>query len=271
MALEKQPLNQLARYLGTGEFWFAEGFATPQAALGKAFRDFQNLTATVIQSSHQSKQMLSSRRGVRVEEGDRITLMTLGYQLKTDVMTAENARYLVYGDADPLGNYTQSARAAAAADAIAAPVKGPWYDLTIGGVELRNLTAVAIVSTPAVVEDLDYVIDYLNSAIRWLTTPPGTITSISLTAPAITATSVLTLARTIPRSTPIRRGIGRILLYDRIQAAQDLVYRHKDFYCQVMANGNFTADGQNVGEITIDVKILTPSGSVWHRETDFSS
>lgn len=271
MAAEKNPVNQISRLIGTGEFWFCEGFTTQVAAAGKPWRDFQNVTTTQIQSSMESKALVTSRRGVRVEEGERSTLLRFGYQLKTDVLTAENQRYIFYGDPDPVGNYTQVVRAAAAADAITTPVKGPWYFLTVGGAPVRNLTAVAIVSTPTVVEDVDYVIDYLNGAIRWITTPPGTITSISVTAPAITATSALTLTPSIPRSTPIRRGLGVLRLYDRIQAAQDLAYLHEYFYCSLKGNGNVNIDGQNPGEATIDVKVLTPAGRIWSRETDFSN
>jgi hypothetical protein len=267
MGLEKQPQVQNSKFIGTGEFRFCEGYLTAAAAAGKPFRDFGNLTAYVYETNAESKVIVSSRRGLRREEGTRVTLARLGYQFKTNEMTAENMRYLIYGDADPAGNYTQVVRAAVATDAIATPVKNRWYDLLISGVEVRNITAVAIVSTPSVVEDTDYVIDYDNGSIRWITTPPGTITSISVTAPAILATDAKTLVRSIPLVTPIRRGIGRVLLYDRIQAAQDLFYDHKDFYCEVMATGNVNVDGTNDSEITINTKVLTPSGSVRNRET----
>lgn len=268
MAFEKQPQNELAKFIGTGEFRFAEGFTTGPGALGKPFRDFQNLTAFTWESNSESKVIVSSRRGMRVEEGTRVTLQRFGYQFKTDSLTVENALYLFAGEKDPAGNYTQPVRAAVAADAITTPVAGPWYDLTVSGAEVRNLTAVAITSTPSKTEDVDYVVDYLNGAIRFITAP-GTITSILVTAPAITVTSPLSLARANPRVTPIRRGIGRVLLYDRVQAAQDLVYDHRDFYCEVMASGNVDQNGQAESEITMHVKVLTPTGSIRMRESDY--
>jgi hypothetical protein len=268
MALEKQPVVQNAGFIGTGEFRFCEGFTTALAAVGKPFRDFSNLTTFSYQTSLESKARVMSRRGLRREEGTRPTLTRFGYQFKTDEMTRENAMYLTYGDVDPAGNYTQVVRAAVAVDLPAGMVVNRWYDLVIGGAEVRNITAVAIVlAAGSVTEDVDFVFDYLNCAIRWIGAVPGNITSISVTAPAIIATSALSLTRSLPLVTPIRRGIGRVLLYDRIQAAQDLFYDHRDFYCEVRSPGNANVDGTNYTEITIDVKVLTPSGSIRHRES----
>jgi hypothetical protein len=165
MALEKQPQNLNAQFIGTGEFRFAEGFTTPGAALNKAFRDFQNLKAFTYQMNSDKKVLVGSVRGLRRERGTRVTLARFGYQFKTDDFTAPNTRYLIYGD-PAASNYTQVVRAAAATDAIATPAKGPWYQLTVGGNEVKFLTAVAIVSTPSVVEDVDYVVDYVNGYMR---------------------------------------------------------------------------------------------------------
>lgn len=263
-----QPQNQLSKFIGTGEFAFCEGYLTEAAALGKPYLDFGNLDATVVQANNESKVLLSSRRGVRVEETTRITLLRMGYKLTCNEARAELLNYLYAGDMGALGLLTQIVRAAVATDAIATPVANRWYDLTISGVQPRYLTAVAIVSTPSVVEDVDYKIDYENGRIRWITTPPGTITSISITAPAVTSANTgLAMVRINPKVTPIRRGIGRLQTYDAAAgAAQRTAWLHRGFYCEVMASGTPKADGQNEFTIDVDVKVLTPAGELQVRE-----
>jgi hypothetical protein len=47
----------------------------------------------------------------------------------------------------------------------------------------------------------------------------------------------------------------------------DLVYDHKDFYCEVvMATGNVNVDGTNAVSMKLNVKVLTPSGIIFNRE-----
>lgn len=264
-----QPQNQLSKFIGTGEFLFAEGYLTAAAALGKPYIDFGNIDALQYETNSQSKVLLSSRRGVRVEETTRITLLRMGYKLTCNEARSELIQYLVAGEPGNLGVLTQTVKAAVATDAIATPIANRWYYLTISGVQYRNLTVVALVTTPSVVEDVDYKIDYENGLIRWMTTPPGTITSISISCPAITSANTgLALVRMNPKVTPIRRGIGRIQCYDRAPgAAQYTFYLHRDFYCELMASGTPKADGQNELTIEVDVKVLTPVGEVQVRES----
>jgi hypothetical protein len=262
-----QPQNQNAKFIGTGEFRLAEGFLTAAAALGKPFQDFGDLSAVQYETNSEKKVILSSRRGVREEGPTRVTLMRFGYKLKLHEFRAETIQYLCYAEPGALGNYTQTAKAAVAADAIATPIKNRWYDLTIGGVEYRNLTTVTIVaSAGSAVEDVDYKIDYENGSIRWIT-GPATVTSITISCPAILTTDALTLVRMAPKVTPIRRGIGRLMLYDRAPgAAQYTTYNHKDFYCEVVQIAGPNIDGNTEAEIEVDVKVLTPAGEVRTRE-----
>jgi hypothetical protein len=255
--------NQNANFIGTGEFSFAEGYATAAAAAGKPFLPFGNLTGWSFQQKTESKQSIGSVRGLRRPSTTHVTLIQLMYQVKSNEFRAEILRYLTYGDAG--SSYTQVIRTAAA-DAIATPVVNRWYDLLITGAAVRRLTAVAIVSTPSVVENTDYVIDYELGRIRWITAPPGTITSISVTAPAIVATDPLSFKQSTPLQTPLRRGMGRIVGFDKIGAVTDLVYDHKDFYCEVWAEGTPNVDGTNEAEITLNINVLSPVGTIWTRE-----
>ena len=264
MTVDIQPHNLNANFIGTGEFSFAEGFTSAAAAASKAFLDFGNLTGWSFQQKTQSKQSIGSYRGVKRPSTTHVTQIELMYQLQTNEFRAELIRYLVYGD--PATAYTQVARAAVAADAITAPVVNRWYELLITAVRVRRLTSVAIVSTPSVVENTDYVIDYELGRIRWLTTPPGTVTSISVTAPAIVSADALSLKRTTPLITPIRRGMGRLLGFDKIGAATDLVYDHSDFYCEVWAEGGTNIDGNNEADIKLSINVLSPFGDIWTRE-----
>src|SRR5581483_5818086 len=141
-------------------------------------------------------------RGVRRLDRTFILQTQLGYELTCEEWNRDQLRYVFYGDTG--ANYAQSAKTAAACDALTTPAINLWYDLLISGAHVRRLTSVAIVSTPSVVENTDYVIDYELGRLRWLTTPPGTLTSISVTAPAITISQADTLGTITPFTTPIR-------------------------------------------------------------------
>ena len=262
--MNKQPINLNAILIGTGEFRFCEGFATRAAALGKPQVDFGNLTAVALQPKSTNKQIMGSFRGVRRPVRTVVNELQLMYQLKSNEFRADILRFFTFGNRG--ANYTQVVRTAAAADVIPTPVRDRWYDLTVGGVEVRNLTAVAITSTPAVVEDTNYVIDYENGSIRWITAPPGTITTIAVTAPAITTTDPLALKTNEPLVTPIRRGMGHLVLFDKIGAVTDVAYSHRDFYCEAWAEGSPNIDGTNEVETTININVLTPVGTVRTRE-----
>jgi hypothetical protein len=267
MATDVQPSNDNALgFIGTGEFSFAEGYLTAAAALGKPFLDFGDVEAFAFQTNSESKVITRSVRGFKRERGTRVTLARFSYELKCSEFRAELIRYLFSGDPNGAGNYTQVVRAAVAADAIAAPIKHRWYDLTITGAEVREATTIAVVpAAGSLTEDVDYKIDYKLCRLRWITTPV-TLTAINITAPAIVATDPLAFKRSIPLVTPIRKGIGRVTLFDKVGAVTDVVYDHKGFYCEVMATGNVSVDGTNPSVITANVKVLSPSGDIYSRD-----
>lgn len=254
MAVDKQPKNLIATYIGSGQFSFADGATSPAAAQLIGYRDFGNLKTYKTASKSTTKDHIGSYNGVRRKDKTFVTQTDIGYQVETDQLDADNLAFFVYGSQGAA--LTQSARTAAAADALSTPVAGRWYGLLIGGARVRRLTAVALTTTPAVVEDVDYVIDYDSGRIRFITTPPGTITSILLTAPAIT--SVAGIRTITPGTTPIRRGMGRLLVYDSDGA---LRLDHPDFYCELTPNGDISG-GEDAGSGKIDISVVQQYGTV---------
>lgn len=249
--IDKQPHNIAALVIGTGEFSFANGATSAAAAQLIGWEDFGNVFTSTIQTKATTKEHKGAYRGIKRVDKTSATDTKVGYQLKFDEIDAKKVTLVFRGT--KLANYTQAARAAVAADAIATPVIGRWYDILIGGVRVRELTAVA---ASAGVEDTDYVIDYKLGRARSLTaTGFGTLT---VSAPAITATSANTFARVTPMTTPIARGMARITVWNNDGA---LVLDHYDFYCEIFPSADPSV-GDNEVELTFDVNVLTPVGEV---------
>jgi hypothetical protein len=251
LAADKQPHNLNALVIGTGEFSFAAGAASLVAAQLIGWLDFDNVTTGTIQSKSTTKEHKGSYRGIKRLDKTHVTDTKIGYQLKFDAIDAMKVNLLFRGTR--LANYTQVVRTAAAADAIAAPVQGRWYDINIGGLRVREITAlVASVG----VEDTDYIVDYKTGRIRSLTaTGFGTLT---VTAPAILVTSANTFARITPATTPIARGMGRLSVWNDDGT---LVLEHYDFYCEVIPTADPNINDSDM-ELTFDVNVLTPVGEV---------
>lgn len=250
--LDKQPHNISAHLIGTGEFAFAEGATSAAAAQLIGYQDFGNITAFDLKTEIAKVEHKGSYRGIRRIDRTGVKDTKLGYQIKCDEVSAQNARINLYGS---LGaNYTQVVRTAAAADAIASPIIGRWYDLLIGGVRVRKLT---VVSCSAGVEDTDYVVDYELGRIRSLTaTGFGTAT---LTAPAITVTSANTMKTVTPLATTVRRGMARLTVWNDDGS---LAIDHEDFYCELFPEGNPGLVGEKETELSFEVNVLSPVGTI---------
>jgi hypothetical protein len=219
MAADKQPHNLNALVIGTAEFSFANGAVSRAAAQLIGWVDFGNVTTGSIQSKSTNKEHKGSYRGIKRVDKTHVTDTKVGYQLKFDEIDATKVNITFRGT--QLTNYTQVVRAAAAVDAITTPTIGRWYDILIGGVRVREISALA---ASAGVEDTDWIADYKTGRIRSLTaTGFGTLT---VTAPAILVTSANTFARITPATTPIARGMGRLSVWNDDGT---LVLEHYDF------------------------------------------
>jgi hypothetical protein len=224
--------------LGTGVFRFSEGVSSTAAALAAGYRDFGNITAFSVQPKTDIKEHRGSYRGSKRIDKTRNLLTDVMYQLQGDEVSAEKMKLFLFGD---LGaKYTQTAKTAVAVDALTSPVKGKWYPLLINGARVRKATIVALTTTPAVVENVDYIIDYETVSIFWLTTPPGTITSIAITAPAILATDPTSFDQITLHTKPLRRGMCELMIFDKDEAtgADRLAYHHPDFLGEIWPEGN---------------------------------
>lgn len=252
MAVDKQPHNLNALLLGTGEFSFAEGAASVAAAQLIGWLDFDNVTTFSVQSKGEKVEHKGSYSGVRRLDKTFFKEVKAGYQLKFDAIDAAKVAILFYGTAG--SNYTQVVRTAAAADAITF-VKGRWHDILIGGVRVREITAL---TSAAGVEDTDYVVDYKTGRIRAVTvTGFGALT---VTAPAILVTSSNTFKKIVPMNKPITVGMGRIIVKNNDGAP---FFEHYDFYCEIFPEGDMSV-GDDIAEITFTVNVLTPVGEIGH-------
>jgi hypothetical protein len=251
VAVDKQAHNVNYLVIGTAEFSFCNGATSVAAAQAIGWDDFNNVSAATIQSKATTKEHKGSYRGVKRIDKTHASDVKAGYQLKFEEIDAKKLAIQFRGTR--LANYTQVVRTAAAVDAIATPTIGKWYDINIGGVRVREISAI---TASVGVEDTDWIADYKTGRIRSLTaTGFGTLTA---TAPAILITSANTFARIQPLTTPIARGMGRLSVWNDDGT---LVLEHYDFYCEVFPTADPNVNDADM-ELTFDVNTLTPVGEV---------
>jgi len=258
MAVDKQLKNLAAVIRASGQFTFSANTTTLSAAQAAGFRDLGNISSLQINSQSKKDYHLGSYNGIRRRDKTFVNEIVTGYKVKADELSIHNIKFPFYGTQGT--NYSQSARAVVAVDALSSPAKDRWYFLQISGVRHRNLTAVSIVmGSGSVTEDLDYVIDYKTGRIRWLITP-GAITSISISCPAILTTDNAFYTTSVG-DTPIYRGVGTAELYD---SDGNFIMEHPGFYCEVTNDSQPEFDGQKDGEIALEVNIITNlANPVW--------
>jgi|ERR1041384_1425354 hypothetical protein len=257
--MEVQPKNLAAVIEASGQFSLAAGTTTVAAAQAAGYRDFGNIVGLTLSPKGTTKEHMGAYNGIRKVDKSVVTELRLGYKVEVDEASAQNISFHYYGT---LGtNYSQAAKSAVAVDALTTPVKGVWYDLLISGVRYRNLTVVAIVSTPSVVENTDYVVDYKTGRIRFITTPPGTLTSISITCAAIATTDATSMYTITPNNKPIVRGIARALIYD---TEGNFIAEHEGMYCEIYPDGTVDFDGTKYAEIGLDVNVVAGQEGTVH-------
>lgn len=248
--------------LGTGVFRFAENASTVAAALAAGYNDFGNITAFTLQPKSDIKEHKGSYRGSRKIDRTVNLLMDIMYQLSGDEITAEKMKLFLFGD---LGaKYAQTAKSAVSADALTSPVKDKWYPLLVSGARVRKASVVAVTSTPTVTEGVDYVIDYEAVAIRFLTTPPGTLTSIAVTAAAILTTDPTSFEQITLQTKPLRRGICDLIIFDKdqITGGDRLAYHHTDFFGELWPEGNPNLATDDWASVSWNLRYLS-GGSCW--------
>jgi hypothetical protein len=253
------------------EFAFAEAPATATLAqIGGPlypFKDFGNLSVVDFTSEAEFEKRITSYRGIRTEISAEPTLTRFNYKLKSNELDPVKAAIAL--NASEGGSYTQSALAAAACQAIdftvAPAVIGQWYQVrTAAGVAVRNITVLAIATK---VENTDFVVDKALGRVRFLTAQTTSLaTTITTSAVTAAASDPLGMNLLTPRGKPIRRGYGRIMLWDR-DASNNLVYDHYDFSCELVVDsgGINSQDGKASAEVTFMITVTDQPGTIQIR------
>jgi len=265
-----QPHNLNALLLGTGEFSFCEDALTEAAAGLKGYRDWGNVVAFSIKPDLQKVDHIGSYRGVRRIDTTAVKQTETSYQLKLDEIGRDRLQSLFYGDVGT--PFTQTVKAAVAGDSldfsVTNAVIGYWYDLMIGGVRIKELTAATLAhgtgpSTP-LVEHTDFELDKKLGRVRFLTAQTWAL-DITITAPAITSASVGYRQTITPQTKPIRRGIGRLICFDQ-HPTDPVVFEHSGFACEVYLDSMDEIDGDKYANVMMTVQVTSPVGTVYTRE-----
>jgi hypothetical protein len=271
MAVNSNLHNIRALIVGaTCEFSFAEAPSTATLAqIGGPlypYKDFGNLSVLDVTSEMESEKRVTAFRGVRREISSEPTLTRLMYKLKSN--EADPTKLAIAFNASEGGAFTQGALSAVVGQALdfttAPAVIGQWYQLrTVGGVAVRNVTTVTI---PTLVLNTDFVIDGDLGRIRFLTSQAASRTP-TITASAVTADpSALAMNILNPMQKPIRRGYGRITLFDR-DATNKVVLDHYDFTCELVLEGSGlnSQDGKAAAETSLMITVTDQVGVMLAR------
>ena len=267
--MDVQQHNLNALLLGTGEFSFAEGASTELAAGKQGYKDWGNVTAFTVKPDKQTEDHIGSYRGVRRVDTTAVKQTRIDYQIKFDEITADKLMSLYYGSATT--PFTQAVATAAAGDVLGftalAAVIGNWYDLTLAGARVKEITTATFSHgvAPAVtlVEGVDFILDRKLGRVQFLTAQAADL-SVAITAPAIAVGGVGYRSAIIPQTRPIRRGIGRLICFDQDDA--DIVsFEHTGFGCEIYLESMDEVTGDKYTNVVINVQITSPVGVVLAR------
>lgn len=256
--------NLQALSFSTGEFSFARNATSASDAQARGYYDFGNIVAASIAPELEKLEHKGSYRGIRRTDRTVMTETKLQYQIKVDELDREKLLFAVLGTATT--NHSQAELTAddgADLEFSEVPaVPGKWYDLkTIAGARVRNVTTVTF-ATLTEGEDEDFVVDKRLGRVRFTSPISSDLTPV-ITAPAIaTADGMKGID---PLTNTIQRGYGRLSLFDDAHPDK-LIYDHVDFSCEISFESMNEQDGQNFGEITLNVLVTDQPGKVYTAE-----
>ncbi|HVY69678.1 MAG TPA: hypothetical protein VHH73_07090 [Verrucomicrobiae bacterium] len=140
---ETYPHNLDALVLGTGEFYFSTGATSAAQAQSFGYRSVGNVNVLAPKPTIDKYDHEGSYRGKRIIDKTYAVKALLEYSVEADEMSRQNLVLALGGN--PTLEFTQPARTAANGDIITGQAK-LWYDLQIGGVTVREVSAVTLLS-----------------------------------------------------------------------------------------------------------------------------
>lgn len=247
--------------IGTGEFFFSPGAATPAAAQAAGYIDFGNIVAFQPRTESQKNEHRGSYEGITRIDKTIESEQKLTYVLRADEWDEQKLLIAFKGTAGTA--FTQSALVAADGSDLlfgtTPAVIGRWYNLLdIAGAQARNLTAVTIAT---LTENTDFVVAHKEGMIRFLTAQSADLTPV-LTAPAVVAGEDANLKLITPLSGSSKTGIGRLKAFDD-NHGNKLVMDHVGFACEITADEIQEFDGSTFSQITLNVLVTDPIGSLY--------
>lgn len=262
--LDNELHNVRSNLLGTGNFLFAQGAKTLAQAEAAGWTDYGSIQAHTLTAENTRVDVPTAYKGVRRIKRRIPTMTHLGYLLRTRESNHRNLRHAYYAeDAAP---WTQPALTADNGDVLAFTMQAPavpniWYAVKKDGAGVRGITELTISS---LTEGSDFVVDKERGLVRFTTAQSSSLTPV-ITAPAIDSNSPLYLRGLTPMKVPVRRGFGRLTVYDQDEDAI-VAYDHLGFSCEISINNSpEVADGQ-LQEFELMVTVTETPGTLYNRD-----
>lgn len=264
---QKNNVTNVSALLRPGaEFHFCNNAtAATQAAYNAAggFIPFGNIVGITPNFDTQKVEHVSSNRGNPKKDREDITRTQVQFKVKVDEFN-KIVQKVMLGASDVTG-FTQSAASAASGDALpfgtTAAVIGNWYDLTISGARVKDVTSVTITSKT---EGTDFHLDLKTGRIMFVTAQSSNLTPV-ITAPAITAGSNASFLGLKPLQQVKFSGFGRLLGFDQ-DGANSNFFDYLDFSCQVTLDSVSELNVSNFGDLTFNV-LVTDTVGTWLTRT----
>ncbi len=262
---QRNNVTNLAALLRVGaEFHFANGAATPAAAQAAGFTPFGNIIDVTPNIDTQKVEHVSSNRGAPRKDREDITRSQIQFKIKTDEFNIM-VQKIMLGGTDGTA-FTQSAQVAVNADAlqfsVTPAVIGNWYDITVSGARIRNLTGLTIAT---LTEGTHFVVDALTGRVCFLTAQSTDRTPV-VSAPAITANDAGYFFGIKPGQVVKLSGIGRLYLFD--QNTDNKVFAaYEDFSCELTLDTAAAFNATSFGDLTFSVLVTDTVGNWLTRKS----
>lgn len=265
MSTQKNNVTNLDALLRVGaEFHFASGAASVAAAAAIGFTPFGNIVDLTPNIDTQKVEHVSSNRGAPRKDREDITRSQIQFKVKTDEFNELVQKIMLGGTTGTA--FTQTSKSSTNADTLAfsgtAATVGNWYDITVSGARVRNLTSVTITS---LTEGTHFVVDLQTGRICFLSAQSSDRVPV-VSAPAITANDATYFIGIKPGQQVKLSGIGRLYMFDQ-NTSNPVFAAYEDFTCELTLDTASAFNATSFADLTFSVLITDTVGNWLTRKS----
>ncbi len=240
------------------EFSFSSLATSVATARAIGFTPFGNIVDVTPNVTTTKVEHISSNRGAPRKDREDITKSTWEFKIKSDEFNLILQKLLLGGTTGT--DFIQSTTTGITADTFAfnttAAVIGNWYDITISGVRVRNITTLTIAS---IAEGTDFVVDLPTGRVMFLTAQANArVPTVTATAMTIAAGSGFVGIK--PGQQVKLQGFGRLLVFDQ-DTTNGTFADYCDFSCQLTLDTASAWNATSFSDLTFTCLVTDTVGN----------